>query len=788
MSKKNMKKRIILLIVVLIYLLSSLEIKVINSSFTQQGEFDPELLLPSSTTRTTQISSNAIQQQEEVIEYLIDSWNVKEFLKNDLSSAVEIICQAVTALNSVQISSQISDEILSDFDLILTTDLINSKETLAKTVEGLFYILKDGNRNVSTNMNLWIAKALLTLDTSHNASSIEIVNDIMQALELNVRGQPPAAYLQSFILLDPTDTPIPGSMSPIAFLQDQLMAMTIYQELLYKTLDDKVLEFTDRIFHLENMTMNNKEGFLDYSLSYNMGLNFGFLHAERDQLLGKFHYQNNKSFFYFRDSLYLLEYFFNQIKDFSTEGEREIYDFFDPFFANLYHGNLVRLLTDIQVLFRYNDILYYDKMTTYDLIPLAIYPSNRIYISDQFAFISLLSRMANWYSSSTLSPDFRTFGKQLQRLAILLWDYLTIEAYSTSIGGQAANSVNRTSGYFYAFYSVSLGLYLFDNSSQGSLIKANIFALNGLGSIFPFQLSLEYNTPITVRDNQSIFIQILPLNNEISSGLSINTKLLLSVPAESLNTVIATPTITAEANYSTHYNFSISQEGPFTFSIHLSHQNVEFFNLQASYLVLRSLTMKVLVDPIIPIQGDKITIYFEVRDTTGLLRANIKYYAIIDSESLDKSLFLTNQSLYTSNRENPIILDSSQTKSDLFCFFLVQKEGYYPAETNMTIHLQTKLNFLVEWLMWLFLESDIGAWIGAAAGILALLWGLYTRLANRILRRVKTCHYCGGSWRTKYPVCTHCGRVLNPKKVKKDSPLSKEMKDDQEEITSENQI
>ncbi|MHA2202641.1 MAG: hypothetical protein ACW991_03020 [Candidatus Hodarchaeales archaeon] len=791
MLERNLKHGIIILTIILVFIPSSIEIRAKLTSFTQEEEFNLNQLLPSPSTRTTQISSNSMQQQDEVIKYLIDSWDVSEILEDDLTSTVEIICQAVTALPSVQISSQIRNEILSEFDLILTMGLTNSKETLNKTIEGLFYILKNGDRNVSTNMNLWITKALLTLEPSRNLSSIEMANDIMQALELNVRGQSPGFYLHSSILLDPIDLPIPGSISPIVILQDQLMAMTIYQQLSYKIYDDTIFEIFDRISHLENLTMNDKDGFLDFNLSYNLELDFGFLHAERDQVREKFHYQNNRSCFYFRDGLYLLEYFFNQIKDYSTEADREIYDsyFFSPLLANLYHDDLVSLLTDLQVLFRYEDIFYYDKMSTYNFdTALPIYPSDRIYMSHQFTFIGLLSRMANWYSSSTLSTDFQAFGKQLQRLAIFLWDNLTIEAYSTSTGGQAANSVNSSSGYFFAYYSISLGLYLFDNTSQGSLLKANIFALNGLGTVFPFQLLLEYDTPITVRDNQSIFIQVIPLTNVSSSGLYVNSKLLLSVPAESLNTIIATPTITAEANYSTRYNFSISLEGHIAFSIHLSHQGVEFFNLEASYLALRSLMMVVLVDPVTPTQGDQITIHFEVRDEIGLLRNNIFYFAIIDSESLDKPLYLSNQSLYTLTEENPITLNSSQTKNDLYCYFLVHKDNYYPAETNLTIHFQTKLNFLVEWLVWLILESDMGAWIGTIAALSALLWGLYARFINRLLRRVKTCQYCGSSWSTKYPACAHCGRVLNPKKIKKDSPLAKELEKDQEEIISETEI
>ncbi|MFX1516020.1 MAG: hypothetical protein ACFFC6_06900 [Promethearchaeota archaeon] len=781
---KNFKHTFILLPIILVSIPSSIEIRAEYTTSFQQEDSDWNQLFPSTDTRTSQIPSNSILLQEEVIRYLINSWNIDEILENDLTNAIEIICQAATTLPSVQITSQITDKILTDFNRILTTNISNTKEVLNKTVEGLYYILKDGDKKVNTNMNLWIAKALLTLGPSRIESSVEMANNIMKFLELYVRGPPPAEFLHTFILLDPADNPIPASISAIVLLQDQLMALTIYQQLSYSIFDDQVLEHFNRIMDLENLTINDKGGFLDYNLSFSLELNFGFLHSERDQNLGGFNYQNNISSFYFRDILFLLEYYFNQIKDFSTETDREIYDplFYDPNLANSYQNILVLLLTDLQVLFRYKDIFYYNRIKTYNYdTTFPIYPGDRIYISDQFAFIKLLSRMANWYSSTILFNEFQAFGKQLQRLSILLWDFLIKEAYSTSTGGRAANSDNFSSGYFFAFYSVPLGLYLFDNTSQGSLLKANILALNGLGAVFPFQLVLEYNTPITVRDNQSIFIKIIPLTQGSSSGLFINSKLSLNIPAESLNTIIATPTLSIQTNYSTRYNFSVSQEGPIAFSIHLSHQNVEFFNLEASYLVLRSLMMEVLVDPVNPTQGEIVSIHFEIRDNTGLLRDNIFYFAEINSKSLKKPLSFFNQSLYTDTGANPIKLNSSQTNNDLHCYFFVYKDGYYPAETNITIHFATKLNFLIEWLIWLILESDLGAWMGTIAALSAILWGLYISFVNRLLRRVKTCQYCGSSWKTKYPVCAHCGRVLNPKKLKKDSPLAKELQEDPRE-------
>ncbi|MFX1508274.1 MAG: hypothetical protein ACFFDC_19500, partial [Promethearchaeota archaeon] len=627
MLERNLKHTLVLLAIILVFIPSSIEIRAARSYYTQQGISDWDQLLPCSTTQTSQIVSNSIQQQMEVIKYLIDSWDVNKILEEDLSAAVEIICQAVTALPSIQINSKITDEILTDFDLILTTNLSNSKETLSKTVEGLYYISESGDKKVTTNLNLWIAKALLALDLSRYQSSVEMANDIMQSLELTVRGQPPAEYLHSSILLDPTDIPIPGSISPIALLQDQLMAMTIYQKLSYELSDDQVLEITTRFIDLENLIESDTYGFIDYNLSYKLGLNFGYLHAGRDQVLERFHYQNNMSCFYFRDGLYLLEYFFNQIKDLSTEADKEIFDLFNLVEADLYQEDVVRLLTDIQVLFHYEDILYYERMITYNFeTTLPVYPSDRIYISDQFSLLSLISRMANWYSSFLLSSDYQLFGKQLQRLIIFLWDYLALEAFSTSTGGRSANAINASSGFFYAFYSVSLGLYLFDNTSQGSLLKANILALNGLGTVFPFQLIVEFETPITVRDNQSLYIRIIPLTQENSSGLFINSMLLLNVPSESLNSIIATPILTAKSNYSIRYNFSVSLEGPIAFSIHLSHQDVEFFNLDASYLVLRSLNMNIFVDPVNPTQGDEITIHLEIRDDVGLLRNNIFYF------------------------------------------------------------------------------------------------------------------------------------------------------------------
>ncbi|MFX0014900.1 MAG: hypothetical protein ACFE98_09955 [Candidatus Hermodarchaeota archaeon] len=771
MLKRDRQLGFILLMTLLICIPLSLETKAKCYSFIQQGEFEPDFLLPSPITQATQISSRSIIQQQEVVRYLTDNWDISEFLNDDLTTTIEIICQAITALNSIKASLDLVDKILSDFDLVLTADLANSKESLDKTDQGLFYIIKDGDRNVSTRMNLWIAKALLALEPSRNLTLIEMAQNIMNNLELFLHEETPAAFFRHSILLDATENPIPGSISPIATLQDQLMAMIIYQQLSYKVLDEiQVLGFLERIIHLENMTTDKIEGFLDYNLSYNLGLDYGFLHAERDQSLGMYHYRNQISWFFFIDGLYLLEYYFNQIKDFNTEADREIYDFFDPILADLYQEKLIRLLTDIQVLFRHENTLYLNGIVTYEFDKTGpIYPSDRIYIGDQFALINLLSQMTKWFSLTT-SPDIGKISfEQLQRLLILLWDNLNEEAYKTVIiGGHASNNIDdsSTSGYFYAFYSVSLGLFLFDNTTQGSLIKANIQALNGLGSIFPFQLLLEFNNPITVREEQSLLIQIVPENNGTqSSGLYFNTQLVLIAPLESINAIIANPTLSVESNYSTRYNFTVSTGGTIKFTIHLLHKQVGFFTLEASFLVLRSLTMNVLVNPAKPIQEDQIKIYLEIRDEVGILRKNVQYYAIIQSDSWKEPLWY-NKSLYTLKGENPIILDSRQTKTDLYCFFLAHKDGYYPAETNITIYVQTKLNFLVEWLAWLFLESDMGAWIGTIAAITALVWGLYIRIFNRLLRRVKTCHYCGSNWKTKYPVCAHCGRVLRPNKLK----------------------
>ncbi len=780
-----MKFKIIFLVIFLVLIPSSLEIRAKNTSFTQQEPFDPTQLIPRSTLYSTQISSNSMLQQQVVVRYLIDNWNINKFLEDDLVNTVKIICQAVIALPSVQPSSEITQKILSDFNLILATDLLNSKEALQKTTGGLFYTLKDGDRNISTNMNLWVAKALLTLEPSQDQSSIEIASNIMQALEFLVCGETPAAFFRSSIMLDLNEDPIPASISPIALLQDQLMAMRIYQQLSYEILDEiQVMGFLERISHLENMTINDNEGFLDYNLSYNIGLDFGFLHAERDQILGRFNYRNNKSLYFFRDSIYLLEYFFNQMKDFSTEADRKIHDSFSPFLANMYQNDLIHLLTDIQVLFRYKEIMYFYGIVTFNFdTTWLISTSDRIYMSDQFIFLNLLSQIAEWISLATSPDESQISSTQLQKIVISLWDHLTEEAYKhVTIGGKAANNedTSSASGYFFAFYSVSLGLYLFDNTSHGSLIIANILALNGLGSVFPFQLLVEYSNPMILRDEQSLFIQIVPETNRTnSSGLYINTQLVLIAPLESINTIIANPTLSVQSNYSTRYNFTVSTGGTIKFAIHLLHRQVSFFLLEASFSVLRSLTIDVRVNPAKPTQEDQIRIYLEIRDNLGLLRTNVQYYAIIQSDTWKEPLWV-NKSLYTSEGENPIILNSKQTKSDLYCFFLAYKDGYYPAETNITIHLQTKLNFLVEWLGWLFLESDIGAWLGTIAAITALVWGLYIRIINRLLRRVKTCHYCGGSWKTKYPVCTHCGRVLKPDKLKEKRSHSEEQVNDHE--------
>ena len=102
----------------------------------------------------------------------------------------------------------------------------------------------------------------------------------------------------------------------------------------------------------------------------------------------------------------------------------------------------------------------------------------------------------------------------------------------------------------------------------------------------------------------------------------------------------------------------------------------------------------------------------------------------------------------------------SQTTSDLDCYFLVQRRGYYPAELNLTISMDTPLNFLFSWIFWLIFESEIGGYLGSISAIFAILWGFHTLIIRRVTRRIKSCPHCGGIYHAKYLVCSHCGRDI----------------------------
>lgn len=751
----------------------------ISLLLVQQQEFDPTQLLPIPSPHRAQSISTSLQQQHEVLSYLMNYWDIGGSLEKDLVSTIEIICQAVIALNSVQTSSELVTQIYSDFDLILAGEFSNLKESLKKSTDNLFYVLKGNERNVSSSLNLWIINALLSMNTTFYPDSIEMAHTILKILNSSVRGETYAAYFRKFVLLDDSEIPIPGSISPISLLKDQILAMTAIQTLSHKILDEIQVEVLRvDLQHLESIALYSEEGFLDINLELVSDFSFGFLHAQRNSdVVGDF-YQDNRSYSLFKDRILLLDYFFRQFQDLSRIDNDRITDLYDLVIAEFYQDFLIRLLTDVQVLFRYENTLYHSRISILNIVWTIGY-SDRIYMSEQFNFIRLLTQMAEWFVSST--PPQVLGSEQLHQLAVELWSYLADEAYNHILpSGQAASineNVSVSVGYFYAFYSVSMGLYLFDNTPQGSLLFANLLAYSGLGTIFPFQLNVEYNNPLTVRDNQSLLIRIVPLGGGLelkTSGDYIDVQLSITVPAESLDTVIAKPKLSVKSNYSIRYNFSISNEGPILFSIQLLQQQAVFFSLDASFQVLRTMMLDVQISPTTPMRGDPLEISLEVQDKVGFLREKVQYFAKINSETWSRPIWFTKQPLFFPNgTKNSIFIN--QTQSDLYCYFLVLKDGYYPVETNMTIHFQTGFNFFIEWLIWLVFESEIGAWVGTFGTVLALIWAVNTRILNRALRRVKTCPYCGSGWRTKYPVCAHCGRDLKPSKT--ETQQSEEIED-----------
>jgi len=353
-------------------------------------------------------------------------------------------------------------------------------------------------------------------------------------------------------------------------------------------------------------------------------------------------------------------------------------------------------------------------------------------------------------------------NEQLKGLILPLWSYLTSTAYISTekIVGIGASNQASSFGYFYAYYSSSLGLFLFSNSSTTSLILANLFAVYALGGIFPYQVTVDYTDFLTHRENQTLEISISPLT--LGSGTFINVDVIVDVPTESISNVnVAQININSLSTVMIPYSYQITKEGDTVFTVDLNYQGLSFIKIQGKYTTLRIMSINVEINPKSPQQGENLKISLESRDSVGILRSNVYYYAQIDSDTLTDTLWINNQSLFLINGSiNTIDLSPTQTRSDLTCYFLIQKSGYYPAEMNLTISMQTPLNFLFSWLFQLIFASEVGGYLGTLSAIFALLWGFHTRIIRRVTRRIKSCPHCGGNYHTKYLVCSHCGRNI----------------------------
>ncbi|MFX0087509.1 MAG: hypothetical protein ACFFAU_17800 [Candidatus Hodarchaeota archaeon] len=771
-GKKN--HGVLFFILILTFILSSVGIRS-SMNTVYQEDLDFTEIFPSYSVVSNQILSTSTKQQQNILSYLEGSWNLTELVENDLTGAVEIICKTIVAFSSVPSSSNLELLIYDAFDSILSSNMGNSRETLEMSINGLFYIWDGIKKNVSTSLNLWITKALLLGYKTHFPTYIDTIYSLLIALNQTSRGN---VFFREFVLIDFEDKPIPSSISSIARLNDQLNVMILIKRLIPEISNEtRILELNDLSLQLEQRIFDPLLGFSEANLVEEFDLSFGFFHSKKNQdLNGNFYSDLNKSYSLFEDNILLLEFLFHQIKDYSIENSSGFFDLYDPILANNYVSYLINLMSDIQILFQHETTQYHEKISINNITRTET-QSDRLYIGDQFNFIKLLCQIVEWFSFQSTISGRQIYSDQFQEILIPLWEYISEEAYiqvsevNDGIASTEAN-ISSISGYFFAFYSISLGLYLFDNTTKGSLLFANILSLGGLGSIFPFKLSIEYTNPLNVGESQNLSIKISPIstNKTIrSSGLYLNTLLFLSVPVERIdNTLIYSTSISVFSNTSTIYKYTISAEGSAKFFLSLFYKNALFFNLEGSYLVLKPMFLNISINPVIPTQGGQMTISLQVRDNKGILRSGIQYFAKIQSNSWKNPIVINNRSLFQNNGTiNVIFLDSDQTKSDITCYFAVTKNGYYPAEVNTTIHLQTSLNFLFNFLKWLIFESEIGAYLGSISAIFAIFYAVYSRIFSRMTGRYKTCHFCGEMWRTKYPVCSHCGRELKEGRIRK---------------------
>jgi hypothetical protein len=773
MFKKEKNRSILIISLLVIMIIGTTEIRAsLNKNFQQ--DLDTTDFFPAAASMTNNIDSLSTIQQQSVLSYLEDNWNLSKMTDYSLPSAIEIICRSVIACSSVPSISEFEQQVYDAFNLILSANLSNSKETLNMSSDGIFYIWNGVNKNVSTSMNFWIAKALFEANRSLYVTSIETTESLISLLNQTVRGPD---FFRSYILLDPEDEPDPLSISPIARLNDQLMVLTLIKNLILEISSDSTIqEYQNLIIQLERDILDPLIGFVEEIVLENLDYPLELFHSIKYQDLGGTFYFNNKSSFSFENSLLLLDFFFLQFQDYSSQDKRGTLDFYDLDTAQLNLERILNLLRDIQSIFQNEADLYHEEINIFNNSEIWTL-GDKSYIGDQFRFIQSLSKIVEWFSFQSDLEGSSIYSDQFHEILLPLWEILSEKAFiqdSESTEGIASETQNASTstGYFFSYYSSSLGLYLFDNTTQGSLLFANILALNGLGSIFPFQMTIEYLNPVNIGENQDIKIMISPIPTNktiLSTGIHFNSQLLLSVPIERLdNILISTHAISVLSNSTSDFRFTISAEGLSKFTLKLVYKQITFFILESEYLVLKQMSLRIDIDPTIPTQRDQITITIEVRDNKGIIRNGIYYSAKIQSKTWNEPFLVDNQSLFDENStKNSISFSPDLIESDLTCYFIVLKDNYYPAEINQTIHVQTSLNFLFNWLRWIIFESEIGGYIGTTSALFAIMYGFYIRFISRTIGRTKTCKFCGESWRTKYPVCSHCGRDLKPEKIKK---------------------
>ncbi|MHA1945033.1 MAG: hypothetical protein ACXADW_10925 [Candidatus Hodarchaeales archaeon] len=718
-----------------------------------QESFEISELLPQSSETIAQSLSKPLIQQAEVGSYLNSAWDETELISFGLSEAIEIICQARIKSASMTDSRnsdllKLNSEVEISFNQILNTELASPTEYLNKTPTGLFYTWNTSVGNISTAMNLWIAKALLINTPTDDSSAYIQAKGIINGLNLTNREALPPFYYREYVLIDSDETVIPDSLSSFALLKDQILAMQVILQLSHGSTNPTLAENLQiQVKNWELSILNPTDGYADVSTEiWNKDLSVGFFHTKRNQKLGGTFFINNQSTIFFFDHILLLRYILQQL-------EKQ----FEPLSISFYEEIALKLISDISITFK-AESLYSQGLEVTNLSSDSWFLDSQL-VNEQFEFIDLINGYSEWFS---INSEDLIINEQLKRLILPLWIELSSSAYISidKIAGIGSSNQASKVGNFYAYYSSSLGYYLFGNSSTTSLLVANMIAVYALGNIFPFQVVVDYTDFLTRRSNQTLNISIVPLT--LGIGTFINIDVIVDIPTESISKITATQlNINSQSTVTIPYSYQITQEGNAVFTISLNYQGQTFVTVQGKYTTLRIMSLNANFTPSSPEKGERLKINLEARDSVGILRLNVYYFAYIHSETLEDPLWVFNQSLFQINgNASTIDLLPSQTTSDLSCYFLIQKSGYYPAELNLTISMQTPLNFLFDWIFWLMFESEIGGYLGTLSAIFALMWGFHTQIVRRATRRIKSCPHCGGIYHTKYLVCSHCGRDI----------------------------